>query len=281
MSSYNPFNCKSMETLPAPASEIVSFGTFEVNLRTGELRKRGIRIALQEQPLRILSALLERPGDVVGREDLCKRLWPQGTFVDFEHSLNAAVRRLRTTLGDEAEVPRFIETIHKRGYRFIALNEVFPRAALVRPTSPATIAHIVRKRARLAVLPFGPFDGFTDGLTEEAITQLAQACPRNIGVIARTSVERAHREGGGAAEIGRALSADYLVEGNVRREGDRLRITAQLIESQEETHLWAKTFDRVMTDALTLQTEVAEEIARAVTEALAPARRPVVPGAGL
>ena len=270
-----------METLPAPASEIVSFGTFEVNLRTGELRKRGIRIALQEQPLRILSALLERPGDIVGREDLCKRLWPQGTFVDFEHSLNAAVRRLRTTLGDEAEVPRFIETVHKRGYRFIAMNEVFPRGAHVRPTSPATIAHIVRKRARLAVLPFGPFDGFTDGLTEEAITQLAQACPRNIGVIARTSVERAHREGGGAAEIGRALSADYLVEGNVRREGDRLRITAQLIESQEETHLWAQTFDRVMTDTLTLQTEVAEEIARAVTEALAPARRPVVPGTGL
>ena len=271
-----------METFPASALEIVSFGTFEVNPRTGELRKRGIRIALQEQPLRILAALLERPGEVVGREELCRRLWPDGTFVDFEHSLNAAVRRLRTTLGDEAEVPRFIETVHKRGYRFIAVNDVFRRTSPgVRPTSPATIAHIVRQRARLAVLPFGPSDGFTDGLTEEAITQLAQACPRNIGVIARTSVERAHREGGGAAEIGRALSADYLVEGNVRREGDRLRITAQLIESQEETHLWAKTFDRVMTDTLTLQTEVAEEIARAVTEALTPGRGSAAPGAGL
>ncbi len=282
MSIYNRFNWQRMETIPAPSSEIVRFGTFEVNLRTGELRKRGIRIALQEQPLRILSALLDRPGEVIAREDLCKRLWPEGTFVDFEHSLNAAVRRLRMTLGDEAEVPRFIETVHKRGYRFIALNDVFPRLShqVDRPASPATIAHIVRKRARLAVLPFGPLDGFTDGLTEEAITQLAQACPRNIGVIARTSVERAQREGGGAAEIGRALSADYLVEGNVRRDGDRLRITAQLIESQEETHLWAKTFDRVMTDTLTLQTEVAEEIARAVTKALAPARRPAVPGAG-
>ncbi|RPI49279.1 MAG: hypothetical protein EHM55_24055, partial [Acidobacteria bacterium] len=137
-----------METIHPPAPDIVRFGIFEANLRTGELRKRGIRIALQEQPLRILAALLDRPGEVVGREDLCKRLWPEGTFVDFEHSLNAAVRRLRTTLGDEAEVPRFIETVHKRGYRFIALNDSFPRAApsINRPASPATIAPIVRKR---------------------------------------------------------------------------------------------------------------------------------------
>jgi len=251
-------------------SEIVRFGTFEVNVRSGELRKRGIRVALQDQPLRILAALVERPGEIVGREELCRRLWPQGTFVDFEHSLNAAVRRLRVTLGDESEVPRFVETVHKRGYRFIATNDVFPHAAPPhdRPASPATIAQIARGRARLAVLPFGPGDGFTDGLTEEAITQLAQCCPRNIGVIARTSVERARRDGGGAAEIGRALSADYLVEGAVRREGDRLRMTAQLIESAEETHVWAKTFDRIMTDPLTMQTELAQEITKAVTDVL-------------
>lgn len=262
-----------METRVGPptASGIVRFGSFELNLRTGELRKRGIRIAMQEQPLRILAALLERPGDIIGREELCRRLWPHGTFVDFEHSLNAAVRRLRVTLGEDADVPRFVETIHKRGYRFLAVHEAFPRAAHPqdRPASPATIAHIARGRTRVAVLPFGPCDGFTDGLTEEAVTRLAQCCPRTIGVIARTSVARAHREGGGAAEIGRALGADYLVDGSVRREGDRVRITAQLIESQEETHVWAKTFDRVMTDTLTVQTEVAEEIARAVTDALA------------
>jgi TolB-like protein len=256
-----------METIPLPApADVVRFGTYEVSLRTGELRKRGLRIALQEQPLRILTALLERPNEVVTREELCQRLWPEGTFVDFDHSLNAAVRRLRVTLGDDAEVPRFIETVHKRGYRFLALNRSAVREM---SASPATIAHIVRKRARLAVLPFGPFDGFSDGLTEEAITQLTQACPRTIGVIARASVERAQKDGGGAAEIGRTLGADYLVEGTVRREGDRLRITAQLIESQDETHLWAETFDRVMTDALSVQTEVAEEIARAVSQALA------------
>jgi TolB-like protein len=172
-----------------------------------------------------------------------------------------------------AEIPRFVETVHRRGYRFLAPSQAHahPGAPPVRPASPATIAHIARSRARLAVLPFGPYDGFTDGLTEEAVTQLARCCPRSIGVIARTSVERAHRDGGGAASIGRALSADYLLEGHVRREGDRLRITAQLIESQEETHVWANTFDRVMTDALTVQTEVAEAIAKAVLGSIAPA----------
>jgi TolB-like protein len=260
-----------METIsPTTPADIVRFGTFELSRRSGELRKRGLRIALQEQPLRILTALLERPGDVVAREELCRRLWPDGTFVDFEHSLNAAVRRLRTALGDAGSVPRFVETVHKRGYRFLALHRAPGRESA---TSPATIAHLVRRRARLAVLPFGPGDGFTDGLTEDAITQLTQACPRIVGVIARASVEHARRDGGGAAEIGRALGADYLVEGHVRREGDRLRITAQLIEAQEETHLWARTFDRVMTDTLSLQAEIAQEIARDVTDALSNARR--------
>ena len=260
-----------METIaPLPSADIARFGIFELSLRSGELRKRGHRIALQEQPLRILIALLEQPGQIVSREELCRRLWPEGTFVDFEHSLNAAVRRLRVTLGDAAEVPRFVETVHKRGYRFLAINRVTSRD---NPGAPATISPMVRRCARLAVLPFGPCDGFTDGLTEEATTQLTQTCPRTIGVIARTSVARAHREGGGAAEIGRALSADYLLEGTVRRDGDRLRISAQLIESEEETHLWARTFERVMTDALSLQTEVAGEIAKDVSDALSNTRR--------
>jgi TolB-like protein len=130
-----------------------------------------------------------------------------------------------------------------------------------------------RARARLAVLPFGPCDAFTEGLTEEAMAQLTQASPRTLGVVARTSVERAQRDGGGAAAIGRALSADYLIEGHVRRDGDRVRITAQLIESQDETHLWSKTFDRVMTDMLSVQIDVAEDIAKAVADALSTAKR--------
>jgi TolB-like protein len=248
-----------METISLPGSaDILPFGPFELNVRNGELRKLGHRVALQDQPLRILTALLERPGEIVGRDELCRRLWPDGTFVDFEHSLNAAVRRLRVAIGDQAVVPRFIETVHRRGYRFLALT---------RPAMPAA-PQTPRKRARIAVLPFGPCSGFSDGLTEEAITRLMQACPHGIGVIARTSVERAHRVGGGAADMGRALGADYLVQGHVRHEGDRLRITAQLIESQDETHVWADAFDRVMTDALTVQSEVAEAIAKAVANAL-------------
>ena len=93
------------------------FGTFEFDERGRELRKGGIRIRLQDQPFEILAMMLERPGDIVTREALRQRLWPAGTFVDFEHSLNAAVKRLRAALGDEADNPRFVETLHRRGYR--------------------------------------------------------------------------------------------------------------------------------------------------------------------
>ena len=232
------------------ARQIVRFGPFEVNLRTGELRKRGIRIALQEQPLRILSALLDASGDIVTRQELCRRLWPDGTFVDFEHSLNAAVRRLRVALGDEADIPRFVETVPRRGYRFL----------MAPPTAHG--------RLRLAMVPFSIWatdadtadavaaHTFVDGLMDESITHLARACPQHIAVIARTSV------------MPRMLAADYLLQGSVRREGMRVRITAHLIESAGETHVWAATYDRTLNDALTVQMEVAEAIAAAVVHSL-------------
>jgi len=253
-----------METAP----QVVRFGPFEVNLLTGELRKRGLRIALQEQPRRILSALVEAAGEIVTREDLCRRLWPNGTFVDFEHSLNAAVRRLRVTLGDDADIPRFIETIPRRGYRFLPLH-----------MSASTLAATTRGRYRLAVLPFSFFASESDladaaasmfvaGLVDEAITQLARVCSGSLAVIARTSVLRLSGKEQSAADVGRALGASYLLQGSVRREAARVRITAQLIESQEETHIWAATYDRTLTNALTVQTEVAEAIAEAVVRAL-------------
>jgi Tol biopolymer transport system component/DNA-binding winged helix-turn-helix (wHTH) protein len=96
------------------------FGVFELDLRAGELRRQGLRVKLQEQPFQVLAQLLERPGEVVTREELRNRLWPADTFVDFDHSLNAAVRRLRDALGDSAENPRFVETVARRGYRFLA-----------------------------------------------------------------------------------------------------------------------------------------------------------------
>src|SRR4029453_16143809 len=106
--------------MSASMDPVVRFGPFQLDLRTGELRKAGARINLPEQPLQVLKALLDRPGDLVTREQLRQRLWPAETFVDFEHGLNAAVRRLRDALGDSADVPRFIETLPRRGYRFIA-----------------------------------------------------------------------------------------------------------------------------------------------------------------
>ena len=109
-----------MAEAPRAASDVIRFGVFELNLRSGELRKAGLRVNLQEQPLRTLALLLEHPGEVVTRDALRQRLWPQDTFVDFEHSLNAVIRRLRDTLGDSAETPRFVETVPRRGYRFIA-----------------------------------------------------------------------------------------------------------------------------------------------------------------
>jgi Tol biopolymer transport system component/DNA-binding winged helix-turn-helix (wHTH) protein len=109
-----------MSEAPSATERVVRFGVFELDQRTGELRKAGVRLALQDQPLHVLTMLLERPGDLVTREDLKQRLWPDHTFVDFEQGLNAAIKRLRTTLGDSAETPRFIETLPRRGYRFIA-----------------------------------------------------------------------------------------------------------------------------------------------------------------
>src|SRR5258706_11576659 len=98
----------------------IQFGVFEVDLKAGELRRNGTRIRLQEQPFQILTILLEHSGEVVTREELRGRLWPADTYVDFDHSLNAAVRRLRDALGDSAENPRFVETVARRGYRLLA-----------------------------------------------------------------------------------------------------------------------------------------------------------------
>jgi TolB-like protein len=249
------------------------FGTFEVDFHARELRKGGIRIRLQDQPFEILAMMLDRPGEVVTRDELRHRLWPAGTFVDFEHSLNAAVKRLRAALGDDADNPRFVETLHRRGYRFIAAVEASEnglRSGRAQPESPG---------ARLVVLPFSNLSNdpaqeyFSDGLTEEMITQIGRLFPSRLGVIARTSAMRFKNSGKSASEIGKDLSVDYLLEGSVRREGDRVRITAQLIETRTETHLWAETYDRRVEESLLLQSDVAARIAQSLAMELVPDRR--------
>jgi TolB-like protein len=249
--------------------QMARFDQFEVDFRSRELRKGGVRVRLQDQPFQILSMLLERAGDVVTRDEIRDRLWPDGTFVDFEHSMNAAIKRLRAALGDAAERPKFVETLHRRGYRFVASVE---QPDLV--GTPARMP-IPSLRPRLVVLPFANLDAdapdyFSDGLTEEMIMQLGRRCSDRIGVLARTSSMLYKNVMRGASDIGEALRADYLVEGSVRCEGDRVRITAQLIETKGETHLWANSYDRTMADCLAVQTEVATEIAIALATELIP-----------
>jgi TolB-like protein/DNA-binding winged helix-turn-helix (wHTH) protein/Tfp pilus assembly protein PilF len=256
------------------AERLLRFESFELDVRSRELRKGKNRIRLQEQPFEILRLMLERPGDVVTREELAQRLWPKGTFVDFEHSLNAAVKRLRAALGDDADNPRFVETLPRRGYRFIA-SLGGSQAVAIPVLTPDY-------KVRLAVLPFANLSGdptqeyFSDGLTEEMSLQLGRLGRGRIGVISRSSSNVFKGSGRRAREIGELLRADYLLEGGVRREGDRVRITAQLVETSSEAHLWTDVYERSLTDCLSVQTEVAARIAQSLAMELLP-EQPVQP----
>jgi TolB-like protein/Tfp pilus assembly protein PilF len=254
------------------ADGTLRFGSFELDVRSRELRTGAGTVRLQEQPFEILRMMLERPGSVVTRDELRRRLWPDGTFVDFEHSLNAAVKRLRAALGDDADNPRFVETLPRRGYRFIGVTEV-EAAGKAGDGVP-----------RVAVLPFsnlseeGSQEYFTDGLTEEMIAQLGQRCRGRVGVIARWSSMVFKGSTQRSREIGQALRAQYLLEGSVRREGDRVRVTASLVETASETHLWSQTYERHLTDCLQVQSDIAARIAESLTLELAPEDATAQPG---
>jgi len=240
-----------------PTRQVVRFGAYEADLRAGELRKNGLRIRLPEQPFQVLTILLERHGEIVTREELQKRLWPDGTFVDFEQGLNAAVKRLRETLGDSPEKPRLIETLARRGYRFIGALEAKPG-----------------RIESLAVLPLENLSGdpeqeyFAEGMTEALITSLAKIGA--LRVTSRTSVMQykgAHRP---LREIAQELRVDGIIEGTVLRSGDRVRISAQLLDARTDTHLWAESYDRDLRDILALYSEVAQAIAREIQVRLTP-----------
>jgi len=267
-----------MDALPN-SDRFLRFASFELDVRSRELRKGADRIRLQEQPFEILRLMLERPGDVVTREELAKRLWPDGTFVDFEHSLNAAVKRLRAALGDDADNPKFVETLPRRGYRFIAAlgGAASSNGTRVGSMAAAGAPVVPDYKARLAVLPFTNSSGgesgqeyFSDGLTEEMILQLGRLLRGRIGVIARSSSILFKGGNQRARDIGQTLRADYLLEGGVRREGDRVRITAWLVDASSETHLWTDVYERSLTDGLLVQAEVAARIARSLAVELLP-----------
>jgi TolB-like protein/Flp pilus assembly protein TadD len=245
---------------------MVKFGSFEVDFESREVRKHGLRMRVEEKPLRILEMLLDRAGRLVSRRTLRESLWPD-THVGFEHSLNTAINKLRELLGDSAQSPRFVETIPRRGYRFIAPVEATPL-----PEAPSG------KRI-LAILPFENLtpdedqDYFTDGLTEELISQLGQLSPARLGVIARTSVFAYKHAKRPLAEIARELRADCVLEGSVRRAGRRVRITVQLIDAADETHVWAASYDRELRDVLQMQNDVAIEVGAALAGELLPEKK--------
>ena len=236
-------------------------GAFELDVRARELRDGATCIRLQSQPFEILCALLDRPGDVITRDELRQRLWRDGTFVDFEHSLNAAIKRLRTALGDDAERPTFVETVPRRGYRFIADGQH-------RTSSP---------RLRLVVLPFGALsDGiqcerFSDGLREEVIVQL-RAASSDVEILAPWSSRFDQRSLMRTREIGHSLQAGLLLEGSTRHDGARVRITARLVETITEVHLWSETYERIVDCPIAVQADIGRSLARAIVNAFPPVR---------
>ncbi len=275
-------------------------GLFEIDLGSAQVLKNGRKVRLQDQPFRVLAMLLERPGDLVTREELQTRLWPADTYVGFDEGLNTAIRKLRVAFGDSADNPRFIETLPRRGYRFIAPVEpqAMPSpsfaatAAVGSPrrmsrrtrwisfaivlTGICVLAVFLRTAGRrkprlgkimLIVLPLENFSGdsqqdyLADGITEEIITQLGSLDPQHLGVIARTSAMQYKHANKSSAQISREVGADYLLEGSVRRSGDRVRVTAQLIQSSDQTHLWADSYDRDLGDVLRLESEIAGSVA--------------------
>ncbi len=299
--------------LSSSPTGIVHFGIFQLDLKARELHRAGVKVKLQEQPFRVLALLVDRAGQVVSREELQHKVWPTDVYVGFDQGLNNAIKKVRDALGDSADSPRFIETVERHGYRFIAPVSAAPG----RPSEPlphfglrtrritvliglATVSLIaalaywawygstVRDRTPsekviLAVLPFDNLsrdpdqEFFSDGLTEEMITQLGKLNPERLIVIARGSVAKYKGSNLAVDQIGRELHADYLVQGSVRRASDHVRITVQLIQVRDQTDLWTESYDRELKDILSLQESAARTIAHQVHITLTPGQQARLP----
>jgi TolB-like protein/DNA-binding winged helix-turn-helix (wHTH) protein/Tfp pilus assembly protein PilF len=292
------------------------FGDSEIDLERYELRRNDRTLKLEKIPMELLVLLVQNRGRLITREEIAGKLWGGEVFVDTEHGINTAIRKIRMALDDDAEQPRFVETVVGKGYRFIMPVEAIaqsgnhgtPTPALAESRGAPLPKGAVSSRASwlwllgiiaalimgiyalrwdsrhsaptrqgkivLAVLPFQNLSDdpaqefFAEGMTEEMITQLGRLNPERLGVIARTSVMRFKRAERPLDLIRKELGTDYVLEGSVRREGGRVRITAQLIQVVDQTHLWADTFDRDLNDLLSIQREVSLAVARQIQVAL-------------
>ncbi len=282
------------------------FGVFTLDARSGDLRKHGIPIKLQDRPARALLALVERQGELVTRQEIRQRLWAEDTFVDFEHSISSAINKVRTALNDSAKHPRYIETVGRQGYRFIypvipIYEAATPVPALVRSPERAakwwpfwaavvivTIAlggslywqvHANSHSSvrSIAVLPLknlssDPEQEFlAEGLTDELITRLASL--PGLKVISRTSSMQYKDSNKPLPQIAKELHVDAIVEGSVLRSGDRVRITAEFIHAKDDHHIWAQSYERDQRDIFDVQNEVTSAIAESIQLKIAPATR--------
>ena len=282
----------------------VRFASFEFETATGELWQDGRRVRLQRQPSRLLELLVARPGEVVSREEIRQGLWGDNTHVDFERSLNFCVAKLRSALRDNALSPTFVETVPTRGYRFIA--PVTPAGAdsavaIAQPppsapavprrgwlawiTAVATVAGIIGLGAayyryanpalpKIVVVPFRNETGSPDldraakGVSDATVARLA--APERLAhllVIGNASDLTFSFKPANMKAMGESLGAQYLLLAQLKRDDQRLRIVAHLIRVSDQTHLWAKTYDRDTLD-LAQQAAIAEEIARSVTDTI-------------
>ena len=281
-------------------SKGVRFGDFEFDAASGELRHGPEHVRLEPQPARVLAILLERAGDVVARAELQQRVWGDETFVDFEHGLNYCIAQIRTALGDSASEPRFVETLPRRGYRFIgrlaeppppvSLSDIsgkrsWRRPAMVTAVAVALVATgawaLVARRhppgterpVRLAVVPFdnetgiADYDRLAQTLTDATVARLA-ADPDRLAVIGNAAVLRESRQQRDLSSIGTTLDVGHVVLGQVQQIDGQLRITTHLIRVKDQAHLWARRFEPSAAEAPQLDRQVSEAVAGAVARRL-------------
>ncbi|MGH8199385.1 MAG: winged helix-turn-helix domain-containing protein [Steroidobacteraceae bacterium] len=240
--------------------ERIQFGPFELDIGGYRLTRAGKPVRLERIPMDLLILVARARGQLVSREEIIQRLWGEAAYVDTENGINTAVRKIRRALGEDAESPEYIETVVGKGYRLRYAG----------PTNPVPAEPLEPPRIMLAVLPFENLSGdpgqeyFSDGLTEETIARLGQMAPQTLGVIARTSTMTYKQTRKTVAQIAAELNVHYVLEGSVRRESERVRITAQLIRVQDQTHLWAQSFDRKLDSILGVHAEMAAAIANQV-----------------
>ena len=279
-------------------SPVLKFGPFELDRQNFELRRGHQPVKLDRIPLELLLFLVERRGALVTREEAVDQVWGKGVFIEAETSLYTAIRKIRIALGDETGDPLYIQTVSRKGYRFIAKVEEFDKSPEAVPRPPArrkwptwpvwALASLVvlagvllwfnhrreSERIMLAVLPLQNFSGdpqqeyLADGITEEIITELGSLDPKRLGVIARTSAMQYKQGKKDISQVSRELGVGYVLEGSVRRSGSNVRVTAQLIRSSDQTHLWAQSYDGELGDVLRLESNIALEVAQQIRLAI-------------